>query len=191
MGEIPDWLLSFGPDADKWPLAARDRIGHRQLHRGDVADDLIVFGRITAAKIAPGGVVGIRTDNQQIGALALIAVADAGRNHHNVAGTHLQHLTVGAAEPHLGGALATPSASCASLWKWWKGCTASRHAAGQRLAVKIRSIAAGSAGTAWRYTSSGSFELGIAPSSAKVKARGSLIESVIGASPLLRVIGPE
>src|SRR6185312_14005241 len=77
--------------------------------------------------------------------------------------------------------LATPSTSCASLWKWWNGCTWSRHAAGQRFAVNMRSIAAGSAGTACRYTNNGRAELGMAPSSAKVKVWG----SVIAVSPLL------
>jgi hypothetical protein len=46
--------------------------------------------------------------------------------------------------------------------------------------VKMRSIAAGSAGTACRYTSSGSFEFGMAPSSAKVKVCGAVIACSFG-----------
>src|SRR6185437_6260984 len=72
---------------------------------------------------------------------------------------------------------ATPRASCALPWKWWNGCTPSRYAGGQRLAANTRSTAAASAGTALRYTSRGSREFGIAPSSPKLKVNGSVIRS--------------
>ena len=129
-----------------------------------------MFGRIAAPQIAPVGVVGIGADDQQIGALASLQwPTPAGTTTTSPALTS-STCAARTAEQHLGRSRSPRPAPRAR--RCGSGGTDAPHRAtrpASGCAVKMRSIAAGSAGTAWRYTSSGSFEFGMAPSSAKVK----------------------
>ena len=88
------WCRRSAPRCSGRPIrprvsAARPRPVHRigggQRHGGAGAQGGGVFGRIAALRVE-GAAAGVGADHQQVAGIALVAVRDTGRDHHDIAG---------------------------------------------------------------------------------------------------------
>jgi hypothetical protein len=156
-------------------IDAPDRVLGRQRNPFDGPFGGVVLFRFTAAQIWAGPVLGVRSHDQQITRLTLIAVRDAGRHYNDIACLNRQHCPVRAAEQHrrlTAGNTKDLVRRTMKVVKWMHAVAPCwRPAIGGEDPLDGGRVS----GYRVRYTSSGRVEFGMEPSSSNVNASGSVM----------------